>query len=132
MKNIVIDLDGTLTVDTEDDYQSKPVNKAVKQRLIEYKSMGFRIVIHTARNMRTFSGNIGEINVHTLPVILDWLNRNEVPYDEVIIGKPWCGVDGFYVDDKSIRPSEFEKLNYEQIQGLLIKENSNKDSGNKT
>lgn len=48
--------------------------------------MGFSIVIMTARNMRTFDGNIGKINIHTLPVIIDWLNENNIPYDEVIVG----------------------------------------------
>lgn len=51
--------------------------------------------------------------------------------DEIIIGKPWCGYDGFYVDDKAIRPSEFTSLNYEQIKELLKKENPHKDGGNK-
>lgn len=54
-----------------------------------------------------------------------------MPYDEIIIGKPWCGYDGFYVDDKAIRPSEFISLNYEQIKELLKKENPHKDGGNK-
>lgn len=81
--------------------------------------------------MRTFEGNVGKMNIHTLPVIIEWLNRHEVPYDEIVLGKPWCGFDGFYVDDKSIRPSEFASLDYDQIKALLDKENPFKDGGNK-
>lgn len=88
-------------------------------RLREYKAQGFEIVINTARNMRTYQGNVGQINVHTLPVITDWLKRHDVPYDEIHVGKPWCGHDGFYVDDKSLRPDEFARLDYVQISQLL-------------
>lgn len=123
MKNIVIDLDGTLTIDSDNSYPNKPVNIDVVNRLREYKSLGFKITILTSRNMRTYEGNIGKMNIHTLPVIIDWLDRHEIPYDEVVLGKPWCGFEGFYIDDKSIRPSEFASLNYDQIKKLLDKEN---------
>lgn len=69
--------------------------KKLIEKLYEYKLNGFYIVIFTARNMRTYKENIGKINIHTLPVIIDWLNENRVPYDEVIVGKPWCGDEGF-------------------------------------
>jgi capsule biosynthesis phosphatase len=69
--------------------------------------------------MRTFQGQIGKINIHTLPTILTWLDKHSVPFDEVIVGKPWCGFDGFYVDDRSIRPKEFKDLSYEEVKKLL-------------
>ncbi|WFC15679.1 HAD-IIIC family phosphatase [Aeromonas salmonicida] len=131
MKNIIIDLDGTLTIDANTSYPDKPVNTDVVEKLREYKSLGFNITILTSRNMRTYEGNVGKINIHTLPVIIEWLNRHNVPYDEIVLGKPWCGFDGFYVDDKSIRPSEFSSLNYDQIRELLAKENPFRDGGNK-
>jgi capsule biosynthesis phosphatase len=131
MKNLIIDLDGTLTIDSDASYDQKPVNKEVVEQLKNYKNMGFKITIQTSRNMRTYEGNIGKINIHTLPVIIEWLNKHDIPYDEIIVGKPWCGFDGFYVDDKSIRPSEFTSMSYEEIQELLAKENPFKDGGNK-
>ncbi|WP_270831048.1 HAD-IIIC family phosphatase [Aeromonas sp. QDB03] len=131
MKNIIIDLDGTLTIDADTSYENKPVNIDVVQKLREYKSLGFNITILTSRNMRTYEGNVGKINIHTLPVIIEWLNKHDVPYDEIVLAKPWCGFDGFYVDDKSIRPSEFSSLTYEQIKDLLAKENPFRDGGNK-
>ena len=130
MKKIVIDLDGTLTVDSNESYSDKAVNKNVLNACHKYKSMGFQIIFFTSRNMRTYDGNVGKINVHTLPVIIDWLDRNNVPYDEIHVGKPWCGFEGFYVDDKAIRPSEFYSLTYEEILQLLAKENPYNNSGN--
>jgi len=131
MKKIIIDLDGTLTIDSDTSYEEKPVNHEVVEACKKYKAMGFEILISTSRNMRIYGGNIGKINVHTLPNILDWLEKHNVPYDEIHVGKPWCGFEGFYVDDKSIRPSEFAKLTYKEIKELLAKENAFKDGGNK-
>lgn len=119
MKKIIIDLDGTLTKGTADDYVNQPVNSSVVNTLRDYKKLGFTVVISTARNMRTYEGNIGKINLHTLPDIISWLNRNDIPFDEILVGKPWCGDDGFYVDDKAIRPSEFSNLSQAEIDELL-------------
>ncbi|KZZ68263.1 capsular biosynthesis protein, partial [Oleiphilus sp. HI0130] len=92
------------------------------EKIREYKAQGFDIVISTARNMRTYEGNVGKINVHTLPVIMAWLDKHNIPYDEIIVGKPWCGYEGFYVDDKSVRPSEFTSMSPAEINELLAKE----------
>jgi capsule biosynthesis phosphatase len=121
-KKIVIDLDDTISKTEHGKYkESKPI-PAVVNKLKEYKALGYDIVIYSSRNMRTYNRNIGEINVHTLPIILDFLNKYEIPYDEVIVGKPWCGFGGFYVDDKAIRPSEFVGLTELEINELLKKE----------
>jgi len=72
--------------------------------------------------MRTHEGRIGKINAETAPVLLEWLDEKEVPYDEIHLGKPWCGHEGFYVDDKALRPSEFLSMEHEEIQAMLKKE----------
>ncbi|MFK3868316.1 HAD hydrolase family protein [Psychrobacter pocilloporae] len=122
MKRIIIDLDNTLTLESEDDYIYKKPNLDVVEACKSYKKLGFEIVISTSRNMRTYEGNVGKINVHTLPKIINWLDNNDIPYDEIYIGKPWCGFEGFYVDDKAIRPSEFASMTYAEIKQLLDKE----------
>lgn len=119
MKRLVVDLDGTLTVESDKSYADKEPNLPLVERLREYKARGYEISIFTSRNMRTYEANIGKINVNTLPTILDWLERHGVPYDEVLVGKPWCGFDGFYIDDRAVRPGEFVKLSPEQIENLL-------------
>lgn len=117
---IVIDLDDTLTDDgSHSDYAAKLPRADVIARLREYSARGYEIVIFSARNMRTHSGQIGRINLHTLPGVLAWLTEHDVPHDEVIMGKPWCGPGGFYVDDKAIRPDEFVRLSHEQIAALI-------------
>lgn len=119
MKRLIVDLDGTLTQGDSKDYSAVSPRLDVIAKLREYQAQGFDIVISTARNMRTFEGNVGKINIHTLPVITAWLDKHQVPYDEILVGKPWCGHEGFYIDDRAIRPSEFAKLSREQIEELL-------------
>lgn len=122
MKKLVVDLDGTITLANTSDYREVLPNTEVIETLRSYRAMGYEIIIQTARNMRTYEGNVGKINVHTLPVITEWLARHDVPYDEIHVGKPWCGFDGFYIDDRAIRPSEFTRLTPEEIQQLIDRE----------
>ncbi|WP_262388925.1 HAD hydrolase family protein, partial [Escherichia coli] len=115
----IVDLDGTITTADTSDYKNVSPNIELIKQLIEYKKNGFSITICTARNMRTYDGNIGKINIHTLPLITEWLDSHEVPYDEIIVGKPWCGKEGFYIDDRAIRPSEFISLSFEEITSII-------------
>lgn len=124
MKKLIIDLDGTLTQANTSDYKNVLPRLEVIAQLQQYKNNGFEIVISTARNMRTYEGNVGKINIHTLPTITEWLDKHNVPYDEILVGKPWCGHEGFYIDDRAVRPSEFANLSFEQITDMLNKEKS--------
>lgn len=120
MKRIIMDLDGTIAMPVAGGgYADAVPNAPVVAALRRYKADGFEIVIHTSRNMRTYAGDVGKINVHTLPVILDWLKRHDIPHDEVVVGKPWCGFEGFYVDDRALRPDEFARLSPAEVAVLL-------------
>ncbi len=119
MKRLIFDLDDTLCTTQNGDYaNAQPITEVI-EKLKEYHRQGFTIVINTSRNMRTYQGNIGAINKNTLPIIIDWLRRHDIPYHELYVGKPWCGFEGFYVDDKAIRPDELVKLSYAEICQLL-------------
>lgn len=119
MKRLIVDLDDTVSITIKGDYiNSSPIPEII-EKLKQYKEEGFEIVINSSRNMRTYESNLGKINIFTLPNIIDWLRKHDVPFDEVYVGKPWCGFDGFYIDDKSIRPSEFIKYSYDEIQEIL-------------
>ena len=118
MKRLIMDLDNTITLTENGDYRNaKPIIPVI-EKLREYKAKGFEIVINSSRNMRTYEGNVGKINVNTLLIIMDWLERHNVPYDEIYVGKPWCGHDGFYVDDRAVRPDEFASMSYDEIRKL--------------
>jgi len=119
MKKLIVDLDGTITKGDTSDYRKVSPNLDVIDKLRFYKSLGYEVIIQTARNMRTYEGNVGKINIHTLPIITEWLDQHEVPYDEIHVGKPWCGFEGFYVDDRAVRPSEFTQMTPEEIDELI-------------
>jgi capsule biosynthesis phosphatase len=123
-KVLVIDIDGTICPSKKktDSYIELKPRRDIVKKIIEYKNAGFYIILSTSRNMNTFENNIGLINVHTAPVVIEWLTKYEIPYDEIHFGKPWCGFEGFYIDDKTIRPSEFLKLSEKEIRSLLDKE----------
>jgi capsule biosynthesis phosphatase len=121
---IVVDIDGTLAAVKEDgdSYSDLSVINTVKERIHTLKNDGYWIILATSRNMRTYDGNIGQIMKHTAPVLIDWLYRNDIPYDEIHFGKPWCGHNGFYVDDRAIRPREFAELTLSEIEALIIRD----------
>ncbi|MFM4896922.1 hypothetical protein ACEUCT_09355 [Aeromonas caviae] len=119
MKRIIMDLDETICSTVNGDYANSVPKLDVIKRMREFKALGFEIVISTSRNMRTYAGNVGKINANTLPVIIGWLTKHQVPYDEIYTGKPWCGTEGFYVDDRAIRPQEFAAMSAEEIKILL-------------
>jgi len=116
-----VDLDGTLCpVKREGEvYEDLAVRTAVAERLALARQEGFRVVVFTARNMRTYEGDVAKINVETAPRILSWLRRNDVPFDGLLVGKPWPGPKGFYVDDRTVRPDEFVKLSTAEIASLI-------------
>lgn len=118
---IVVDIDGTLCPikRTDECYAELAPDAAMVAQLRHYAKEGFRIVLATSRNMRTYQGNLGLINKHTAPTLIDWLQRHDIPYDEVHFGKPWPGPHGFYVDDRTIRPREFLELSKADIEQRL-------------
>lgn len=121
-KVLVCDIDGTIVElkknDNQDYIELNPIQSVV-DKLIKLKNDGWTIIFNTSRNMRTYDENIELIKENMLPVLIEWLDKHKVPYDEIHIGKPWCGKNGFYVDDKTIRPKEFIELSNEEIFQLL-------------
>ncbi|SJZ85186.1 HAD family hydrolase [Pantoea eucalypti] len=118
---LVVDIDGTLcdVKTAEQSYADLIPRQDMLDKLAAYQAKGYRVLLYTSRNMNTYKNNLGEINKHTAPVLLEWLEKWKVPYDEILFGKPWPRKLGFYIDDRSIRPDEFLKLSEEEIQELL-------------
>ena len=127
MLKIVMDIDGTLCPikKSDEDYSNLVPYKNVLDKLCEYKKNDAYIVLFTSRNMRTYNGNLGKINTVTAKTLLAWLDKWNIPYDEILYGKPWPGEDGFYVDDRTIRPDEFINHSTEEIKQLFKKSKSN-------
>ena len=96
----------------------EPIPEVV-DRLCEYHEKGWYIIICTARQERTWEGNIGGRTAFMLPVLIDWLKKHQIPYDEIRIDKPWHGFSGFWVDDKTVTTKVFASKNSDEIQEWL-------------
>ena len=113
MKSIVFDLDDTICF-TNHNYQDAkqkygnalPNNKIINGMRI-LKRQGFHIILLTARRMLTHNGDIEKIIEDVGKITTDWLERYDVPYDELIWGKPYSST--YYVDDKAMNLEEFVK-----------------------
>ena len=124
MDTIIIDIDGTICpIKKENEsYKDLVPYKDMVDKIRELKSKGYRIVLYTSRNMRTYNGNIDLIHKNTKPIVDLWLKKWNIPADEVIYGKPWPGHKGFYVDDRAIRPRELLEMTDSDINKLFIKD----------
>ncbi|MBN2152422.1 MAG: hypothetical protein JW839_13300 [Candidatus Lokiarchaeota archaeon] len=97
---IVIDLDGVICSLKQDDQtyaDVTPLPGAV-EKLKRLKADGHYIIIHTARHMLSTSHNIGLINKKVGKMTLEWLDKHDIPYDEIYFGKPYGEV---YIDDSA-------------------------------
>jgi capsule biosynthesis phosphatase len=111
---IVIDLDGTICPikETEGYYQDLvPLDGAV-ERIKDLKKAGHYIIISTARNMATQESNLGKVIKNIGKVTLDWLEKYEIPYDEIYFGKPNAQV---YIDDRALRFSDWDSINHDSL-----------------
>ncbi|HBI63460.1 MAG TPA: capsular biosynthesis protein [Lachnospiraceae bacterium] len=120
--SFVIDIDGTLCPIKKkgEKYEELIPFSDMIEKLRYYKANGAKIVLYTSRNMNSYNGNIGLINKHTATVLLEWLEKWEIPYDEIVYGKVWPGHKGFYVDDRTVRPDEFLKYSPEELDKICL------------
>jgi len=106
---ICIDLDGTIC-ETRKSYESYTNVKPIKNAIVAIKSLkkkGHTIIIYTSRHMKTCNNNIGRITALQGKIIFDWLDKHQIPYDEINFGKPLADI---YIDDKSVQFTSWEKV----------------------
>ena len=91
---LIIDLDGTIC--TEEKQFSRalavPIRGAV-DFLKRKKSEGHTVIIYSARSWAEYE------------MTFEWLIRNEIPFDQLILGKP---IGDFWIDDRAIRFTSWE------------------------
>lgn len=114
---LIFDVDGTLCPikKQEERYEDLIPYAAMVDKIRLYHERGAKIVLFTSRNMKSYGGNLGKINVHTARTLLAWLEKWNIPFDEILYGKPWPGNNGFYIDDRTIRPDEFLELSVQEM-----------------
>lgn len=126
---LIFDVDGTLCPLKEEgqEYIDLAPDKEMVEKLKEYKDNGAKIVLFSSRNMKTYDGNLGLINANTAIVMRDWLEKWDIPYDEIYFGKPWPGHRGLYIDDRAVRPNEFLENSFEALEKLCARSTRKKE-----
>lgn len=101
---ISVDLDGTLAKYTHwvgHDHIGDPIgNTVILLKILREK--GWKIVISTCRN-NGMNGESDQLLEAIYYRIMDWLELNDIPYDEIAtrsMGKPFAHV---YLDDRAYR-----------------------------
>ncbi len=114
---IVIDLDGTICTlkqkhETYEDVEAKP---GAVEFIKKLRAEGHYIIIQTARNMATCESNVGKVMKNVGKVTLEWLERNDIEYDEIYFGKPNANL---YIDDRAFRFEDWKNMSTEQLETL--------------
>ena len=116
---LVVDIDNTITIDESGvPYNDKRPNEAMIAKLKEYAAAGWEITLNSSRRMSTHRNDEARVVADIAATTIEWLQRHEVPYDGIRFGKPYAH-EGFYVDDKSVRPSEFLRHSPTELRALI-------------
>lgn len=112
---ICFDLDGTIcyTRKENESYSDvEPIPGAI-ETLRKLKTDGHYIIIHTARHVKTCNNNLGMIVAKQGKTLFDWLDKHQIPYDEIWFGKPLADL---YVDDKGLKFNSWVEIDKELIK----------------
>lgn len=96
---LVFDVDDTVAHGGHPYSECKPY-KAVVTIIKELKKAGHEIIFLTARYMLKHNGNQNKAIKEGKQELIDWLNKWDIPFDEVYLGKPSGDV---YIDDRAWR-----------------------------
>ena len=119
-RRICIDLDGTIcyTKKEGEKYEDVLPLPGAIESLKQLKKDGWYIIIATARNMRTYNHNIGQVAAFQTKIVVDWLTKWEIPFDELWT-KPHVSL---FIDDKNVKFENWEQINRD-IESFKKEEN---------
>lgn len=91
-----------------------PIPKVIEKLNHLHDDLGYEIVLYTARGMISCEGDLDRIKAKNEQVLIEWLKKHDVHYDELIFGKP---LGDLYVDDKGISLSQFMYESFGELKG---------------
>lgn len=93
---LVIDIDGTICTEEKQFSRAlaRPLTGAV-EALKTLKKHGNTIILYSARTWSEYE------------ITVDWLKKNEIPYDQLILGKPQ---GDYWIDDRAIAFSNWVEV----------------------
>ena len=104
---IAIDIDGTICELRRPGHGYAEVEclPGAAEKLAGLKAAGHYIILLTARHMASCGANVGLVVARQGKTLLDWLERHDIPYDEIWFGKPQADI---YIDDNGYRFSSWD------------------------
>jgi len=118
---IVFDLDGVICElkKPSESYADVIPKNDVIEKMKDLKKDGHYLIIHTSRHMRTCDGDVSKVIKKIGKITEDWLVKWNVPYDELIFGKPHADT---YIDDLGIEFSTRDNLDkkIESMQPYIV------------
>ena len=93
---LIVDLDGTICTEEKTFSRSMATPlEGAKETLRKLKDKGHTIIIYSARSWTEYE------------MTIKWLNDNQIPYDQVILGKP---IGDYWIDDRAVNFQSWEKI----------------------
>lgn len=112
MKRIVCDIDDTISFTTSRDWENATPNQEVIDKINTLYDQGWEIYLVTARGSLSCKSR-EEAEDKYREQIETWMKKHGVKYHELSFQK---FLAAYYVDDKSITPEEFVKLDIRQLK----------------
>jgi capsule biosynthesis phosphatase len=108
MARICIDLDGVVAELKQpgQGYADVAPVPGARDKLRTLRAAGHYIILFTARHMKPAPGTPPAL-ARVGQVTLQWLERHDIPYDEIHFGKPWADV---YIDDNALRFATWDAI----------------------
>lgn len=113
---LVFDVDDTICVNgRRNGYEyAEPKLDVIEKINHLHDDLGYEIVLHTARGMISCDGDLERIKEKNEAVLIAWLRKWQVHFDELVFGKP---IADLYVDDKGISLSQFMHEDFGPLHG---------------
>ena len=102
----VFDIDDTISRHKNRDYaNAEPIPQVIRQmQLLRKTQPEVEIILHTSRGMNSCKGDVQLAEQKNRPTLEKWLKEHDVPYDQIIFGKPLADA---YIDDKAVSAADF-------------------------
>lgn len=124
----IVDIDDTiLTTPLKEngkyDYDNSEPIFPVISKLQELRHAGHTIILFTARGMKTYQGDVERIEEVHRDRLEGFIQRWNVPCDNLIFGKPW-GSNPIYLDNRNLSLSSFLLSKPNNFESLIKEENA--------
>lgn len=111
---VMVDIDNTICVHENRDYENAKPIWPVINKVNELYRRGVDVCLYTSRGQNSCGGDLKLIVERNENVLVNWLKRYGVCYNELIFGKPLAD---FYIDDGGMNVNDFLDSSFEVLQG---------------